>query len=362
MSAFKTISADSHVAEPGDLWTRYIDPAFRERGPRLVSEPHSDVWYCEGLPPSPAGLITPANTPSERLKREGRYADGIAGGWDPDARLKDMALDGVDAEVLYPTVGMRFYKLTDVALLNAILRAYNRWLADFCARHPDRLKGVGLVALDDADAAVAELPVIKELGLAGVGIGVYMDSEHPYSHERFEPFWAKAEELGLPVSLHIQTGKQGATDFLMVDYATIPYWNQRSLAAMVFGGVFERHPDLVAISVESDIGWVANFLARMDHTFRRHRFLWGMGGLKSDKMLPSEYYRRNVRATFMKDAAGVATRHLIGVETLMWASDYPHADSTWPHSREAIAEQFAGVPEDERRLILRDNVAGLYAF
>lgn len=355
------ISADSHVAEPGDLWTRYTEPAYRERAPKLMREEHSDVWYVESLPPSPAGMIAPAGKRSEDFSRIGRYEDSRAGGWDPTARLADMAVDGVDAEVLYPTVGMRMYQLRDLGLLNAILRAYNRWLADFCSVYPDRHKGIGLVALDDVDAAVAELPEIRRLGLVGVGIGLYMDDERPYSHPRYEPFWSAAEDLGLPVSLHVLTGKRKPFEQFMVDYAAMPVWVQRSLAAMIFGGVFERHPDLTVLSVESDIGWVGNFLERMDHAFQRHRFLQGTGGLQSDA-LPSAYYRRNVRATFMRDRAGLATRHLIGLNTILWSSDYPHADSTWPNSQAVIADQFAGIPEEERQLILHDNAAAMYGF
>src|SRR5439155_10157932 len=187
-----------------------------------------------------------------------------------------------------------------------------------------RLKGIGLVALDEVETASAELETIKSLGLAGVGIGVYVDDERQYNHPRYEPFCAAAEALELSVSLHILTGKRKAFEQFMVDYTAMPSWIQRSIAAMIFGGVFERHPKLIAVSVESDIGWIANFLERMDHAFGRFRFVMGTGGVLSDK-LPSDYFFRNVRATFMRDHAGIASRHLIGTGNILWSSDYPHA-------------------------------------
>jgi predicted TIM-barrel fold metal-dependent hydrolase len=141
----------------------------------------------------------------------------------------------------------------------------------------------------------------------------------------------------------------------------MPSWIQRSIAAMIFGGVFERHPDLIVLSVESDIGWIGNFLERMDHAFGRFRFLQGTGGVSADR-LPSDYFHRNVRATFMRDKTGLATRHQIGLGNILWSSDYPHADSTWPESQKVIAEQFAGVPEGEKRRILSENAAALYGF
>jgi predicted TIM-barrel fold metal-dependent hydrolase len=357
----RVISADSHVAEPGDLWLRYLEPAFRERAPRLVSEPDADRWYCEGLPPIPGGMTAPAGQRPEEFRHETRYDDGRKGGWDPHARLEDLAVDGVDAEVLYSSVTMLFYRLADIALLNACLRAYNRWLGDYCVAYPDRLKGIGLVALNDVDTAVAELATIRALGLVGVGIGVAIEDERAYDDPRYEPFWSEAEALGLPVSLHVLTTRQNHLQRFLLDYALLPGLAQRSLGAMVLGGVFERHPNLIALSVENDIGWLAHFMERLDHAFHRHRFLRGADGLTSDTP-PSAYFRRNVRATFMKDVAGLATRHLIGPENILWASDYPHADSTWPHSQQVIAEQFGGVPEAEKRLITCENAARLYGF
>src|SRR5438105_4062309 len=125
-------------------------------------------------------MTAPAGQRPEEFRHETRYADGRAGGWDPHARLQDMAVDGVDAEVLYSSVTMLFYRLADIPLLNACLHAYNRWLAEYCAAYPNRLKGVGLVALNDVNAAIAELATIRALGLVGVGIGVAIEDDRAY--------------------------------------------------------------------------------------------------------------------------------------------------------------------------------------
>src|SRR5206468_6460827 len=138
----------------------------------------------------------------DTLRKGGRFeTDVFRGAWDPDARLPDMTRDGVDAEVLYPTMALRMYQLKDKGLLNACLRAYNRWLAGYCAAHPDRLKGIGMVSLHDVDAAIAELPEIERLGLDGAMIAVGSGDNPAYGDGTYDRFWAAAQELDLPVSL-----------------------------------------------------------------------------------------------------------------------------------------------------------------
>lgn len=362
MPAYRVISADSHVAEPGDLWLRYTPESFHARAPRLVSLETHDVWTGEGMPPLNAGMIAPAGRRSEELTSLGRYADGRAGGWDPHARLKDMQLDGVDAEVLYPTAAIRLFRHDDVAYQDRCFRAYNRWLADYCSAYPDRLRGLALVTVQDLALGIDQMREGKALGLAGAIIAISPDEDKPYSDPRYDPLWSAAEELDMPLSLHIQAGRRDPLrENWLVNYATTPYWVQRSIAQLIFGGVFERHPRLQIISAESDIGWIPNFLERMDHAYRRHRFHTGGLGYRAD-VLPSEFFRRHVKATFINDRAGLLVRELAGVENLMWSSDYPHSDSTWPHSQEAIATQFAGILETDRQQIVAGNAARLYHF
>jgi predicted TIM-barrel fold metal-dependent hydrolase len=178
-----------------------------------------------------------------------------------------------------------------------------------------------------------------------------------YSDPVWEPFWTEAENLDMPVNLHILTGATGTGlgPDIIATYMNLPREISTSIVEMITTGVLERHPKLKIISAENDIGWVAHFLKRLDHAHGR----WG-ARYPEMKMPASEYWRRQVYCTWQDDVAGARTRDLIGVETLLWASDYPHGDSTWPHSQEVIKKNFEGVPEDEKRMMLRDNMVGIY--
>lgn len=359
MTKFKVISSDSHVVEDPNLWVQRIEKKFKDRAPHMVREKDRDAFYCEGQPPSTLGLLGSAGRKPEELAGLKRFEDNRRGGYDPEARLKDMATDGVDAEVLYPTIGFRMFRMTDPEFQAACFRAYNDWLADMCKTHPDRLKGIGLMPLSDVEVAVGELQRVKRLGLDGGMIAIYPEESRPYSDPMYEPFWAAAEDLGMPISMHILTAVNKAPfETFTVDYASMSNWVQRSLAAMIFSGVFERHPKLRVVSAEADIGWVANYIQRIDHTLRKHGPRLGL----KLKEMPSVYFRRNVKATFMNDLAGMRTWELIGADVIMWSSDYPHTDSTWPRSQEVIASNFAGVPEQAKRKILAENAAAVYRF
>jgi predicted TIM-barrel fold metal-dependent hydrolase len=179
-----------------------------------------------------------------------------------------------------------------------------------------------------------------------------------YANAKYEPFWAAAEAARTPVSLHLGTtqdltapGENIAVAFMMT---ILPV--QRALSQLVLGGVLARHPGLRIVSVENEIGWLPHFLARLDHGAAKYR---EVANLALD-LKPSEYFRRQVSATFQEDRIGIEAREQIGVECLMWASDYPHSDSTWPHSQEVIRRDFAGVAEHERAQIVAGNVARVY--
>jgi predicted TIM-barrel fold metal-dependent hydrolase len=357
MAGYRVISADSHVREPENLWLDYIAPAYRERAPRVVHEEAKDSWWCDGLPPLPARVTIMPGDAEEQRHPKVRYAENRPGGWDPHARIQDMAIDGVDAEILYSTVAMDFYQLTDIPYANACFHAYNRWLADYCAAHPERLKGIGNTTVEDVEAALEELRYVRKAGLSGISIGIQIDEDLDYDHPRYDPFWALAEELDLPVSFHILTGKRPTfTSRVMVDYAGFPSWIQKTIGTMIFGKVFERFPKLTVVSVECDAGWIGTWLERADHVYTRSRTMNNV----ALQQLPSETLKRNVKATFMRDRSAIRLRDQIGLETIMWSSDYPHGDSTWPDSRRVIEQTMFDVPEDEKHQILAGTAARLY--
>lgn len=365
------LSSDSHVFEPADLWQTRIDAAFRDRAPRIERIDGADQIVVEADQVlSGIGLISNAGArfeAPETISAHGRMEDVHTGGWDPAQHLKDMALDGVAGEVLYPSQGLFYYRLKDSALMSAIFRAYNDWLAEFCRADPARLKGIAMINLDDVGDGIRELERAARLGLTGAMITEYPLEDRRYDQPEYEPFWAAAAALGLPVSLHTATRRQakirGFGEKTLRDASsrsTKAHYPALSMCDLIFSGVFERHPGLTLAIVEFELSWVPHVLASMDYTYReRHgeaiyRFKNGM--------TPSDFFHRNVVLSFQEDAIGIRLRDIIGVDNMMWGSDYPHSESTFPQSRKILSEILAGVPDEEQAKIVGGNTARVYGF
>ena len=207
------LSSDSHVFEPPDLWQTRIDRAFRDRAPRIERIDGGDYVVVEADQIlSGIGLISNAGArfaAPETISAEGRFEDVHRGGYDPEQHLKDMALDGVAGEVLYPSQGLFYFKVADTPLMSAIFRAYNDWLAEFCRTDPARLKGIAMINLDDVRDGIKELERAARLGLSGAMITEYPLEDRRYDQPEYEPFWAAAAALDLPLSLHTATRRQG---------------------------------------------------------------------------------------------------------------------------------------------------------
>src|SRR5262250_2880199 len=278
-----------------------------------------------------------------------------------------MELDGVAGEVLYPSQGLFYFKVVDPLLMSAIFRAYNDWLAEFCRTDPSRLKGIAMINLDDVRDGITELERAARLGLAGAMISELPADERRYDQSEYEPFWAAAQALGMPLSLHTATRRQGrirgAPGQTLRDAssrATKAFGPATSLCDMIFSGVFERYPRLTVAVVGFELSWAPHILTSMDYTYReRHgeaiyRFTNGMK--------PSDFFHRNVVLSFQEDAIGIRLRDVIGVDNMMWGSDYPHSESTFPQSRKILAEILAGVPEAEQAKIVGGNTARVYGF
>ncbi len=366
MAASKVVSADSHVLEPHDLWTtRMAGGPFADRAPHMVEhEEHGHLFVIDGLRPFPIGLAGAAGKASSELRASGDTADSLrAGGWDPAARLEDMDTDGVAAEVLYPSVGMTLAQSKDREYQVACVQAYNDWLADFCAAGKGRLVGLAMIPTIDAEAAVAEIERAAAKGLRGAMVSGVPASGH-YAEARFDPMWAAFADAGWPVSFHILTGAGGGDPTLgsklgMMTVMSVVHQVQQTLALLIFGRVFDRHPTLKVVSAEHDAGWVAHYAYRLDQMWERHHNWLGRGSAGLERN-PSEYLRTNTWFTFQKDPVAVETRERVGLDRLLWASDYPHSDSTWPHSLKVIERDFAGVPDAELHAIVAGNATALY--
>ena len=362
------ISSDSHVFEPPDLWTTRIDKEFRERAPHMKRVGNVDHLLIEGDELiGGIGLILGAGTrfeTPEKISNHGRFEEVHEGGYKPEEHLRDMKIDSVYGEVLYPSQGLFYFKIADSKLMSAVFRAYNDWLAEFCSIDPQRLKGIAMVNLDDVEDGVDELKRASKLGLAGAMIADYPTETTRYYRAEYEPFWAVAEELDMPLSLHTGTTREGENIGFGVKYASDRanevFWPSLSMSDMIFSGVFERYPGLKLVIVEYEVAWAAHVINRMDYTYReRHeeadyRF--------KDGKAPSDFFHSNVFISFQEDDVGIKLRDVIGVNSLMWGSDYPHAESTFPRSREILDTILEGVPLEDKRKIMGGNVAGVNKF
>ena len=365
MVDFAVISSDSHVMEPAGLWQTRLDAAWRDQAPRVVKNEDGPgfSFVAPGLPRQPvAGAFAAGKSGDdfkEHLENAG-YESAHPGGWDPAARLEAQATDGVEAEVLYTTLGMRLYRLKDAELQRRCFAAFNDWLVEYCAYAPKRLLGIAAISLWDVEAGVAELERCAKLGLRGGMIWGCPPPDRPYHCDLYDPLWAAAQDLGLPLSLHIVTG-MGEESRVEFSDAPMRYMNlihevQRSLSDIVLGGVLERFPKLQIVSAESDTGWLPHFMQRLDRGNEKFGALLG----NRLKMKPSDYVRRQVWATFLDDVIGAAFFESHGEDTFMWGSDFPHSDSTWPDSRRVIEKNLAGIPEVVARKVVCENAAKLY--
>ena len=371
MGDFRIISSDDHVVEPQDLWTSRLGPEYKDRAPHIVrTEDGSDWWFMNDRRLTTVTTGTQAGVridDPDRLTFDGVYEDIRPGGYVPDDRIKDMDIDGVDVSVIYTTVGLSlFSNVQDVDFLTDLWRAYNDWLAEFCSAYPRRLKGIALLNVDDLESCIKEMERCAKLGFIGGMISVYPAETRSYNSPEYEPLWAAAQDLDMPLSLHIGTNRPatgqefGDLDQLTAAFQTnSDHWTRMSIAHMIFSGVFERYPKLMVGSIETELSWVPHFLDRLDYTYqqRARRDIWYRF---KEAMLPSQYFHRNIFLSFQEDSLGIRLRDIIGVDKLQWGSDYPHHESTWPYSRMILDEILADCTEDEKAKIAGGNATRVY--
>ncbi len=376
MADYRVISSDNHVFEPSDLWADRIEAQYRDRAPHVVhlegmeGVANGDWWFCDGN--KIIGAFAGAQTgrrfdDSENLSMESGIEEVRPGGYIPEEHIKDMDIDGIDVSIVYPTVGLLLYGVPDSDLLTSIFGTYNDWVAEFCKPFPRRLKGIAMLNVDDVPSSVRELERCAKNGLVGAMITVYPPDERSYDKPDYEPLWAAAHDLGIPLSLHIGTNRPGpGQQFVDLDSATAAFvsnadhWVRMSIANMIFSGVFERYPKLQVGSVEMELSWVPHFLDRIDYNYtqraqefsRQHRF-------KGDA-LPSDFFHNNIFLGFQEDSLGIRDRHIIGVDSLLWGGDYPHQESTFPRSRQIIEEILVDCTEEEKARIVGGNATRVY--
>lgn len=368
------ISSDSHIIEPPDLWTARATGHLAERMPRVVREQSGDWWYIDGKKTmSFLGIQTGDrfDKDAQELVIEAYFDQVRPGAYDPAAFVSENLQDGVAASVIYPSEALLAYGIPDSELCSAVMAVYNDFIAEFCSHDPQRLKGIALINLDDVDAGVAELTRCRDQGLAGAMISVLPPADQPYDHPRYEPFWAAAVDLQMPLSMHVATGRAaasvdasstGVTKVSPAAFYLQDHFVRKSIGELIFSGVFERHPDLRVGSVEHEISWIPFFNFQMDYCYTERPVRGDWHRFADPDARPSDFFSRNCFVSFQEDAVGIRERDTFGTHCLMWGSDYPHTESTFPRSREIVSEILADVPADEQNMIVRDNVAAMYGF
>jgi predicted TIM-barrel fold metal-dependent hydrolase len=360
-TSWRLYSCDDHLDLwnlPRDTWEDRLPAQLRARGPRVVEQGGNAWWTCDDGVLGMYGLQGPLRGYSA-ISRAGIEDDGLRAS-DPTRRLEDMDRDGVWASVIY---GPNLFGLpiADPELKAAVLAGYNDWAGEFNEKAPARLSVLPVLPTHAPEVATAELARVARAGHRGAIISPF---EFRCSDPSWEPFWDAAEEVGLPISFHIGAGttqvRVAPMSWELAAFSAVgPMQLDEPLAMMIYSGVLERHPKLRLVLAESGIGWLPYFVHRMDAAAEKHVPKAQDYRLKAK---PSEIFRAQVFATFEEEPLGPELLPLLGPENFMWASDYPHPDSTFPHSREAIAHAFHGLEPSFVERVTATNCKRLYGF
>jgi predicted TIM-barrel fold metal-dependent hydrolase len=364
------ISADCHAAPRPQDARSYVDPDFRSA---------YDAWLADATGQAARRAehlgepLFSAEAQDEFAAQERVSGGGMDGAWDSKRRLGELDADGVVAEVIFPNsplpfdVGLMTYQYEqDAARWRAGVWAYNRWLADFCAEVPGRRAGVGLVTLDDIDETLRQVRWLRERGVSGgillPGSAGSVPDQAAYNHPRYEPLWATCEALDLPVHTHSgwtpnYGNFSGSVGIFLSETA---WWAHRPFWFLVWAGVFERHPRMRFVMSEQKADWMIPTLQLLDSRYELPMFRQLRRSLP---LRPSEYYRRQVYigASFM-DEGEWETRHTLGIDKLMWGSDYPHLEGCWPNTHASLRHIFAGVARGDVARMLGETAARVYGF
>jgi predicted TIM-barrel fold metal-dependent hydrolase len=374
MGRYLVISSDGHAGPPAAHYRTYLDPEYRG-----AFDDHLEAMR---------GLMEAAKAEQQSSDFIAKWEKltggdgGLLAAYDSEYRNKVLDGEGVTAEVLFPDAdvlgtgrvvaspfgsGLAGGAGTDPELVMAGARAHNRWLADFCAQASNRRVGVAVVPiLHDIDAAVAEIGVAHERGLRGVMIPTRWFDQPAYHDPRYEPVWSACEERDMVLHTHSGAGPADYGDGpgMMAIYATeAHWWAARPLWVLMWSGVFERHPGLKYVVAENGAWWAPDILTKMDEKFLGGHNTAKMGNVFRAElaMKPTEYFDRNCfLAASTPGQEDIDRRHGVGVGNMLWGSDLPHPEGTFPYTHYWIRERFRHMPVDETRQILGENAAKLY--
>ena len=358
------IDADGHVMEPMRAWANLPD----EHRPRAARDDfgldHVFVGDQEIVTVSLGRLGTPGSVMSD-LSESPALEDAQAGGFDPRLRVVDMDGEGIDVAVLYPSIGLNFWAIGDAAAAVSLARAYNDWLADYCSTAPDRLYGAAMLPMQDPEAATLELRRAREeLGFPAAFLRPNPCRGRTIAHPGYEVVWEAAEQLDVTIGIHEGSSNTIATlgadrkpfNPLVLHAVSHAFEQMLACAQLIITGVMERHPELRFAFLEAGGAWAPYWTWRLDEQVH------GFGGFCPDMpLMPSEYFARQCWVSFEIDEPTLpALVPYVGEDRIVWGSDYPHHDSTFPGAVKALRDTIAPLDRVVQQKILGDNARALY--
>ncbi|TAL03058.1 MAG: amidohydrolase [Rhodospirillaceae bacterium] len=378
----RVVDADSHLDPPYEMWAEYLPAHLRELAPRIEEGDDCDFVVFEGRRRPIVMNRNQAGRASKDYKMFGKLSD-MRAAWLPNQRLADMDQDGLDAAVLF---GGGPLGTANSELYIASFETYNRWVWDFCAADRRRLVPVAYLPMRNIDETLRLLNDAAKLGFRSVNIPAFPQAEDgittsarvaaiqtgqgaalagnpsgelQYSHPDFDRLWAAFSEFDMTVTIHLgaRIPRFGEKQHFLPDMVMSKLAMAEPIAIAIFSGIFERFPKLRFVTVESAVGWFAWVAEHMDRTWERQRHL--VDNKLAEK--PSFYMDRNVYGSFITDRTGILNRNAPGGGNIMWSSDYPHSETTFPRSHEVIARDFEGVPEEDIREIICERARRVYA-
>jgi predicted TIM-barrel fold metal-dependent hydrolase len=361
LRSYHLISADSHINEPGDLWTSRVAVEFRDRAPRVERFEQGDAWMVEGVEgPMPIGLNACAGQDPRLRQNWVRFDEIRPGGWDPAARVQEIEVAGVDAEVLYPTprLAQALYANEDPKFHLALIQAYNDWLDEYASYDLRRFRALPILPNRGVDMALAEIERVGgRPSTGGFLMGAFPNgSLSPEADD--DPVWATLQERNITLSIHVSLANTmpAQKNLLALPAAGRFLGATTHLIDLIFSGIFDQFPDLNLVFAEVDCGWLPYYKEQLDDGYQRYRFRFDL------KKLPSEYIEQHIHFTWVTDTYGIDNRNQVGVDKMLWSSDYPHGSSNYPNAWSPTMAAMAGVPLDERSLMLVENARRLHKF